>query len=342
MAHYTPYDKAFLPFNINPGRARYDMTQIRPEKEAVSVPYILVIDSANRDTATNSPENYTVTLKKQYNDVTSIELIQSHVPNSNYNITSYHNTVHISASAVGPAVAAPDINDGDGNPLLTSGTAATVTAGYYVLDESGSASDLASALETAIATAVSATVVIDIDNTYTLGCTNKVRISSDRAFSLYFNGGIDGTSADEEGRTRYYRSGSIGELLGFMPKNYQSSYNSSTGYHVIVSDYGYNIELDRYVMLKIFGIERCDSTNGKLSGCFSCVPLDTTRNDFNLVQGVNCVNNDSHIYHFPTPCKLTQLKIEFRDTEGNLYDFRGINHVLTFRIHSLARNKYLK
>ena len=56
---------------------------------------ILVVDSAYRDRATDSPNNYTVKLINKYSNATSIELVYASVPNSNYNITDTCNLLHI-------------------------------------------------------------------------------------------------------------------------------------------------------------------------------------------------------------------------------------------------------
>lgn len=74
---------------------RYDPTIQTGTDNCETIPSVLVIDSAYRDNATDTPGDYTVTLINKYPDVTSVELVYAGIPNSNYNITANNNKLHI-------------------------------------------------------------------------------------------------------------------------------------------------------------------------------------------------------------------------------------------------------
>lgn len=269
------------------------------------IPSIIVIDSADRDTITDSQNSYTITLKKPLRDVRSVRLVQCIIPNSNYNIMS--GLIHVTVADLGTDPAPSIVG-------TTGGTALSIDDGLY------EEADIITALETLIDAefaGANATVTID-------PVSSKVLITCDKAFSLYFDGGL------VDGR-RVYRTNSIGALLGFRPANYAST--ESIPFE-IEGTYPCNLELDRYIILKIKGMNRYDSVNKYVQDAFCIIPLDIRTDRFNMLQNLNNLENEAMIYQCSKGMKLHKFVIEFLDWNGNLYNFRGLDHFMTFEVIS--------
>lgn len=82
---------------------RYDITYPNPSSDSSweTISSVLIVDSQYRDNpSTTTANDYTVTLTNKYPDTISIELVFADIPNSNYNIDSFNNTLHV--MPVGP------------------------------------------------------------------------------------------------------------------------------------------------------------------------------------------------------------------------------------------------
>lgn len=285
---------------------RYDINLHDSNGQNNIIPSIIIIDSADRDTLSDSPNSYTITLKKPLRDVRKIKLVQCSIPNSNYNVSGTKTKIHVTVASSGTE--APDTSG------TTSGTTLTLDDGFYEYD------DIITILQTLInAEFAGANMTITLDS-----LSNKFLFTCDRPFSLYFDGGIvDGK--------RVYRTGSIGDILGFRPANYGSTANGSGAYE-IESSYPHNLDLDRYIILKIKGMSRYDSVNKNIQDAFCIIPLDVRTDKF--IQNINNIDNESLTYQFAKGSKLQKLVIEFLDWQGNAYDFRGLDHFMTFEVIS--------
>jgi hypothetical protein len=141
---------------------------------------------------------------------------------------------------------------------------------------------------------------------------------------MYFDGGI----IDNK---RTYRRNSIGDILGFRPANYASIENARS--YEIEAPYPHNLELDRYIIMKIRGMCRYDSVNKNVQDAFCVIPLDIRTGNFSI-QNVNNIDNESLTYQFAKGTKLSKFVIEFVDWSGNPYNFRGLDHFMTFEVLS--------
>jgi hypothetical protein len=334
------YDRAFR----QPSRSletRYDRRyncRDRPD----SAPAMVVIDSRQRDNADKTePSKYSVVLKKPYNDIVAAELIQFYGYNTNYNIDTGYDRIHMLVDIGGNA---PAIDDASGNPILTGGDEIILDRGFYTLTDTA-LNDIKDVLDTAISGQYSSLSTppfqFSILQDPATGC---LIFSSNYAFSFYFNGGLRYPETVETwAQRRLYREGTIGQMLGFRPANYKSEYDTATGSWSIRSDYPANMELDRYVTMHILGFERCDSNNDHVQSAFAVIPLMAgDPGTFSMLQSLNCIDSESYIHYFPEPRKVHKLQIEFRDFNGELYDFQGRSHVFTLKLYSRAFNDKAK
>lgn len=315
---------------------RYDRTYSDITHRA---PAILVIDSRQRDNINKTePNKYTITLKKPYNDVVAAELIQFYGYNSNYNIDTGYDTLHMK---LGTAPDAPDILDSGGNPQLTEGDEIIIPHGLYNLNDSDP-NDIKQALDLAMTnfyypgdSVGTANFTIQQDP-----ASKRLIFSASVPFSFYFNGGLKYSNSISIMQRRNYRENTIGQVLGFKPANYQSVYDTISATYQIVSDYPPNLELDRYITMHILGFERVDSTNDKIQSAFAIIPLVTADpSAFTMLQTLNCIESEAYIHYFPEPRKVHRLNVEFRDFAGNLYDFRGQPHVFTLKLYECGSGR---
>lgn len=330
------YSNGVYPNNIfdnknkmNEKGKRYDV--VLPNNTDISNPSVLVIDSNHINDTLYQKNKYTIKLTKPYKDVTQIQLITTDIPNSLYNIDKYHNLLYISE------------NSGDINTV-------TITEGSYTISE----------LVSAITTAINS---IGLSNTYSVTVNTITKLIKFTAtagtapYTLHFEGFdehyglwtntttttiIDGNKVTTKnalnGETvTKYKTNSIGKIIGFGHKDY----DSTSG--VITSPYFYNLKISRYIILKIKGLERTDSWNDKVQDCFCILTLDQRVNNFNNADDSDCIDKDQYTKYFNPPLPtLNEMQIEFLTEDGNPYDFHGREHVLVFQIHSLSRTGVFK
>lgn len=304
---------------------RYDLaintTGINDTDEGQLVPYMVIIDSRYRDNADKTePGHYTITLQKPYRDVTSLELVYCDIPASNYNVVEgVNDKLHFTI--------------GGGSPIV-----ATINPGLYTLDPVGgnnnisirhaitNALNLATDQHTAFGTTAFNLSSINAVNPFNLN-VGVLSVTCMHPFTFNFDGGV-------QCGQRVYSSGSIAQLLGFKPSNYSSS--SINAVQTIVATYPPSLQMDQYITLHIEGMSRIDSGTSFVQDAFCVVPVNPCAPTFGLLKCCNVVDNEEYRYYCVTPRKLNRLEIWFTDTRGNAYNFRGQDHILAFRVTSLA------
>jgi hypothetical protein len=167
--------------------------------------------------------------------------------------------------------------------------------------------------------------------------TGILRIKTDISFALKnSNGSLNTGQANEQ---LLYNANSIAPLLGYKPVNVGSTLDSS---YESYSPYPVALEMDHYIGMFIDGMERCESNYDAMQGAFCIVPLDALNANFGMFKDGNNIDNDQFKHYFPQPKKLADLKISFRDWNGNPYDFQGLNHTLMFKVDTLTnRSKFV-
>lgn len=271
-----------------------------------TIPAIMIVDSSrrNRDKWID-PSHYQIVFNNPFKDVTSIELISGSMPNSGYIVNPNSNTVTFRYNK-------DQTNIGEYETFK-----AVLGTGNYDIDEF---------LEELID---SINIAVDRD---------------DDTAQYQFTGVVDEVTF----RITIINpnSDTLDEYLEFIP-NKENNIDAMIGLgnNIISSDSGeitmpnnYSLIKNRYIVLKIHDIERCEGNSPTLRGAFAVIPLDVSTNNFLLSKDGDIVDNDTYIHHFPQPVRtLNKLVIDFYDPDGNLYNFNGRDHYLVFRIYSLAR-----
>ena len=260
--------------------------------------------------------------------MTCIELVNAYVPKKSYVIDNTHNKIYFQETSAQVAAgtyltaAVPVGNRDIDNICLQVGTVMTT--------ESGTGS-------TYVCTYDEFTERVTIEQTVAGG--------SD-AFTLLFEGKREKTDPPSHktngvysGKYKtLYKTGSIGQVLGFKRENY-------TGNTEYTGSYSYNLKVFKYISLFVnkdngqSALTRVDSINTHIKGAFIVIPLEVANNfAFNRDYNGND-HSERFIMRFATPIgELNQIDIEFRDSDGNLVEFNGHDHMLIFNIHSNTRS----
>lgn len=310
-------------------QTRYDL--LYPGMQDNTNPAILVIDSTDRDNNRHPNSNqYTIKLSPVYKQVTCIELVTADIPNSGYVIESSHNVLHFQETTA----------QFTNNTYLT----AVVPAGNRTIE------NICSVLETKMnqASQTGATYSCSVDT-----ITNRVTITqTSTGTSELFNLIFEGISVRADpphhrlngqytgSREVLYKERSIGPVIGFKRQNLTDATSYTGGYN-------YNLKVDKYISMFINKAQgtfaRVDSKNDNVKGAFSVIPLDSSVNNFQYAKDFSTCDNDKYVVYFPQPLpELDEMTIEFRDSFGNLFNFNGHDHMLTFKIHSNTRLNQFK
>lgn len=304
--------KEEIPQHQHQHQRRYDIT-IGNSDKGETIPAILIVDSAqrNRDMYEN-PGLYTLDLPKTYTDVISVELMQANVPNSAYTISSRNNILTFRFDDADSGAALNTL------PLST----ATLTTGNYTA--STMATELARAmndinpLRTIVGSVFSVTYDPIIQRFKVTGPTKRANNTTQDNKSFQFVAGV---------------LHGVDTIIGLGSSSVTSTSNTLTfPYNVVISP-------DRYIILSIDGMNRCDGNSSALSNSFCIIPVDssTSDGDFTLKNG-DTIDNDTYIFHYTEPLpKLANLRIAFYAPDGSVYDFNGRDHFLVFQITCLSR-----
>ncbi len=297
---------------------RYDIT-IDKAYKGETIPAILIVDSAqrNRDMYEN-PGSYTLDLPKIYTDVISVELMQANIPHSSYTVSSRNNTLTFR------------FDDTDGGAALNTITASTTTlvTGNYT----------ATTLATELARAMNS--------------VNILRTAPDATFSVTYDPiiqrfkitgpskRVNGTTTQAHKTFQFVSGVKYGadSIIGLGVSSVNSSANTGQG-DTLTLPYNATMRPDRYIILSIDGMNRCDGNSAALANSFCVIPVDfsTSDGDFTLKNG-DTIDNDTYIYHYTEPLpKLAKLRISFYAPDGSIYDFNGRDHFLVFEITCLSR-----
>ena len=317
----------------------YDITMASNTNPKNKNQALFMIDSANRDHRKYpKPNKYKIYLKKVYKDVVMVQLRNAQIPNSAYVINETNNKFYFQ----------------DNEEQLSSGRFHTVEIpiGNWLADSNASPS-LRSNLEDALNS-------FNDNNEYSVLFSQNLRkftveqVKGSGIFNLIFCGGVAKTGLGGtitkvvQGVDRFcypeievnqsediYMNGSMGQILGFLPKNLYGC----TSY---IGQIATNLNTGRYVVLKIRDMERIDSNNSKLDGSFCMIGMDDGINNFIFNRKFDFNNNESYTKHFNPPIpELDSFDIEILDCKGDPYEFNGRDHILVFSILSLSRYENL-
>ena len=268
--------------------------------------YHIIIDSRDRnhDIFTTTSE-YEVFFNTVYKDVVSIELLSAEIPHSGYPINSNNNEIHFQET----------------NAQVTAGTyyTATIPQGSYTISE------LITKISEQMTLAGQSTYTVTVDSN-----SRKLKILSnisggDNIFNLLFRG----NTTKYHDTTRYaYRKRSIGPVIGFKRMDL-SGLGNYTGQNQ------YNINGEKYVMLHIDDLDNMEGVGTGISNAFAKITLNSNINDTRFYNMSEYISKKT----FNPPMNtLSRLTIKFKNYDGSLYDFGGIEHSLFIKITTLIQS----
>lgn len=300
----------------------------------------IMIDSCMRNWNKEEPNSYTISLNNELNDVYSLELVDGFVPSSGYNVNQYNNRFYFQETT----------------EQVSTGTyyVVEVPIGNYEID------DLLNIIRVQMES-------VGLSN-YTLtndANTNRVTVETDDEigtgiFNLIFTtseeiigerGYIETLEIDETtgkkvrvkketGSTRNsYIDRSIGRTLGFKPENLSGSL-SYTGQYI------FTLRPSDFLAIFVENEARDDfslieCSNDAVKGAFAIVPLLTSSEGFVAGNLTTIVDNAVYRKTFNPPINIKRLKIEFRNCDGHLYDFNGINNSLVFEVKRVYQRELI-
>lgn len=166
-------------------------------------------------------------------------------------------------------------------------------------------SELASTLTT-ILTALSPSVAFNV--TYD-ALYDKFTIKSTGAFTLFFK--------DRDSKATNYATNTIGKTLGFKCEDY---YVTSAPY-TLTAPFRKNFNDLTYIVMHIDNFHvNATGNNSVITKSYAIIPSDTSN--------TNIVSTSQKIvkYFNPPLPRIQRLHIQFKDINGNLYDFQNHDH----------------
>jgi len=339
---YANVDEAFTStsggLRNNPG-TMYDI-RMMSSLQGPHIDGVLAIDSKHRNKAKYpNPNAYKIDLKTVYKDVAQIELKLALIPNSSYHLNRTNNVFYFQ----------------DTKEQLETG--ANYQIALPVGDwpaENDEGPSIQSILESELNEASQGSSYSVRFCKYTRKFTLKQLDGGSGIFNISFCGGtrkvgqhgtitrkicgVDDFLSEEVPVGDYqktYLPCSIGKVLGFDPKNLEGrlEYTSQGVVH---------LNSDRYIILRIPGLERIDSNGDAQQGAFAIIgAVNAAANSFILTgRDIDLINTETYTKYFNPPLpELSQLRLEFYNCDGEPFDFNGIDHILIFDVRSLTQQK---
>jgi hypothetical protein len=143
--------------------------------------------------------------------------------------------------------------------------------------------------------------------------SNRLEISSDLTggdgiFTLLFN-----------------KNNTIGKIIGFNKETF-SGFNSYT------SIYDINLQQENAVYLFIDNFDNIDAFQGDNADNLGLIPLDSQKGEYVFFNASDVSNT---LYVPRNPIKIEKLNITFKKLNGDVFDFRGLEHSLLFEIKTV-------
>ena len=305
--------------------------------------HLFLVDSKKRNTLLYPyPNNYVITFNIPFKNVIGIEVIEANIPRTMYNIDKYNNTIsYYIASSINEYNGI--INNGLGlseNTNMDIFKIMEMPVGNYTIQTFIPTFNAQMIHQSLIAENYiyepiqinSLTNPPELSNKIIFTCKNPFILNmnlSTIADTLGCNLNIEKSN---DGISYKYFNNYEGNLS--LLKLYHSKYNDSTGLYEIISPGIFFFIGEKYIIVRSPEIE--EHAFGSLG-----------YNNFNQgiakfkVGGVG-FNDDKveltklPIREFHPIGKLAKLTFKFETGNGNLYDFKGVNHTITYVI------KYLK
>ena len=300
------------------------------KKNSIKEDYLFLVDSKKRDFLNYpEPNYYVINFNIPFKNVIAIDVIEASIPRTMYSIDKYNNSIYY---YIANSPTDPIINNGL-NPLNTNillFSKLEITPGNYTIQTFIPAFNYQMILNNPNAPIQIANLnnPPELTNKIIFTCKNPFILNmniSSLAETLGFNLNI---KKENDGILYKYISKYEG-YIDFL-KTYHSLYNSNTGLYEITSPGIVFFIGEKYIIIRSPEIE--EHAFGSLA-----------YNNFNQgiakfkVSGIGFNDDRVELTKIPTrefhPIgKLSKLTFRFETADGNLYDFRGINHSITYVI----------
>jgi hypothetical protein len=269
----------------------------------------IFIDSRDRDLSKYAnPNEYVIDFPYHYKDVVSLELIAADIPKAQYNVNNNNNKLFISKDNELNAAALK---------LKSNYVTATIPVGEYNI------TDLRATLTTTIQNTFSMTINSNIDTK-----VNKLTLTNlGGTFNMYLN------DLDSDNKMKPV-SNSISKILGFTSNTQYISQSSGS----LAASSMYNLNGEDYIIMKIENIDRAEGSNNVFRGAFAKLSVSEKSHGSTKQLKVSDFGSKSIEIFNPYLGRLSKLKLSFYNQNGSLYDFRGLEHSLSFEIRTLYKN----
>ena len=306
------------------------------KKNCVKENYLFIVDSKNRDFIRfPDPNSYEVALNPPLKNVVGINIMDASIPRTMYSVDKYNNTFYfyIGTSATDPLV----LNGLDpSNTNMNIFTKLEMPVGNYtyqtfLLNFNNLMNAKAQEDPINISTPIQ---IINFSNPPEL--TNKITFTCKKPFILNMskstlaeNLGFDLTIRKEDDGIKYKYISKYEGNPEFL-KIYHSYFNSKTGNFEITGSGIVFFIGEKYIVLRSPEIE--EHAYGSLS--YTNYNLGLAKFKINSV-GYNDEKLEIAklpIREFHPIGKLSKLSFRFETSAGFLYDFKGVNHIITYLI----------
>ena len=306
------------------------------KKNSIRENYLFIVDSKNRDYLRYpDPNNYEVIFNVPFKNVIGFDIIDASIPRTMYSVDKYNNSFHfyIANSPTDTLVAnGLDVN----NTNMNIFTKIDIPPGNYTIQTfllNFNTIMNAKTIEDNINVS-SPIQIINLSNPPEL--TNKITFTCKKPFILNM---YDSTLAEtlgfslnikaEDDNIKYKYIKTYDGNIKYL-RFYHSYYNTKTGNYEITSPGIVFFIGEKYIVLRSPEIE--GHAFGSLA--YTNYNLGIAKFKVNSV-GYNDEKTELAklpIREFHPIGKLSKITFKFETSAGNLYDFKGVNHMITYVI----------
>jgi len=253
---------------------------------------LLLIDSNNKNNISDTNSKYTIDMPENFEYVISVQLVDYKIPVCNYNITEYNNTIYFI-----------EHNGNDEDYDNSNYISAKIKCGKYTISEL--LKHFARSMECASQNKYKYVLLVDNITGY---ITVKTKNNSEHSehsgllFDINFSEGL------------------LHKVLGFDNKLYSCE-------KLYTSNKSYDLEGSKFISISITtnngtSFKKVVSTCNESNGCFTVIPTDENYYNNNIFMKID----------FNSAISFGKLMFEFRDDDGNLFNFNGRDHYLLFDV----------
>ena len=333
----------------------YEQYIIKPPQQNITegtIPDIEVVCSSDRNyTLYPNPGNYVIKLKDIYKNVTSVTLFNAHIPNSSYNINR-NNLIYFRETMCEQLVA--EIPEGDYKPdiLVTNIENALNSVGdsKYTVTLNNLTNKVSITSDLSGGENIFSLNFLGLEREKYPNRSIGKRLGFTPNNFLYASGKANITTGStiiignnkscfltefNVGDTFYVRECKQLFTIINITSNDEMTINTVSPCTFINirlclschrASNKINLQPDYFIILNILELENIKSNNTPVDNAFAIIPANCQDSSY----------GNSYVKLFNPPLsRMDRLTITFKDLDGNVIDFQGIENILEFRITSL-------